>query len=109
MDIIMVLVIPRAATNREMAPRPPNIICFCLASRSIGFRMVSMELVRKPIRFISVSTSATWFISFTFTRAPEYPFFHSGFLPLSLACWSNKVLSISRSITSPMDVSSPFP
>ena len=59
MDIIMVLVIPRAATNREIAPRPPNIICFCLASCSMGLRMVSMELVRNPIRFIPASTAAT--------------------------------------------------
>ena len=43
MDMIIVLVIPRAATNREMAPSPPSIICFCRASFSIGSRMLSME------------------------------------------------------------------
>ena len=45
MDMIMVLVMPRAATKREMAPRPPSIICFCRASCSMGLRMLSMDSV----------------------------------------------------------------
>ena len=45
MDMIMVLIMPRAATNREMAPRPPSISCFCWTSFSRGLRMLSMDCV----------------------------------------------------------------
>ena len=73
MDIIMVFVIPRAATKREMAPRQPSMSCFCLASCSIGRRMLSMELVENPIFLICVSISATCRMVSAFTMAFSQP------------------------------------
>ena len=57
-----------------------------------------MELVRKPIRFISVSTSATWVHILLPSPGRLNILFHSGFLPAQLLPrWSNKVLGVSRS------------
>ena len=42
-DIIIVFVMPRAATNRETAPSPPSIICCFRASSSRGLRTDSIE------------------------------------------------------------------
>ena len=67
MDMIIVFVMPMAATISEMAPRPPSIICFWRACSSIGLRMLSIDSVPKPMALIFFSASATREISVTLT------------------------------------------
>ncbi len=75
MDMIMVLVMPRAATNSEMAPSPPSIICFCGNGRLsidpvVLFKMVLIQhlyglpSLRRTAEEVSANNCYRWFLGY---------------------------------------------